>query len=85
MFSRRQFLGGLRLVGTAGLLGLPLQPVAADLYFECHDVADYDQPTRTIINNSFLAGTLRHVGGTWVFYDMSAGPSTPLSLERYYA
>jgi hypothetical protein len=57
----------------------------ADLYFECHDVADYDQPTRTIINNSFLAGTLRHVDGKWVFYDMSAGPSTPLSLDRYYA
>jgi hypothetical protein len=57
----------------------------ADLYFECHDVADYDQPTRNIINNSFLAGTLRNVGGKWVFYDMSAGPSTPLSLDRYYA
>ena len=57
----------------------------ADLYFECHDVADYDQPTRNIINNSFLAGTLRHVGGKSVFYNMSAGPSTPLSLNRYYA
>ena len=57
----------------------------ADLYFECHDVADYDQPTRMIINNTFLAGTLRKVGGQWVFYDMSAGPSTPLSLDRYYA
>ena len=57
----------------------------ADLYFECHDVADYDQPTRHIINNTFLAGTLRNVGGKWVFYDMSAGPSTPLSLDRYYA
>jgi len=57
----------------------------ADLYFECHDVADYDQPTRTIINDTFLTGTLRNVGGKWVFYDMSAGPSTPLSLDRYYA
>jgi hypothetical protein len=57
----------------------------ADLYFECHDVADYDQPTRTIINDTFLAGTLRNVGGKWVFYDMSAGPSTPLSLDRDYA
>jgi len=57
----------------------------ADLYFECHDVADYDQPTRTIINDTFLAGTLRNVGGKWVFYAMSAGPSTPLSLDRYYA
>src|SRR5262245_35273144 len=57
----------------------------ADLYFECHDVADYEKPTRTIISDTFLAGTLRHVGGTWLFYEMSAGPSTPLSLDRYYA
>jgi hypothetical protein len=57
----------------------------ASLYFECHDVGDYDQPTRNIINDTFLAGTLRHVGGKWVFYDMSAGPATPLSLDQYYA
>jgi hypothetical protein len=57
----------------------------ASLYFECHDVADYDQPTRNIINDTFLAGTLRNVGGKWVFYDMSAGPATPLSLDQYYA
>ena len=57
----------------------------ASLYFECHDVGDYDQPTRNIINDTFLAGTLRNVGGKWVFYDMSAGPATPLSLDQYYA
>ena len=57
----------------------------ASLYFECHDVADYDQPARNIINDTFLAGTVRNIGGKWVFYDMSAGPSTPLSLDRYYA
>jgi hypothetical protein len=57
----------------------------ADLYFECHDVADYDLSTRSIVNDTFLAGTLRNAGGTWRFYDMTAGPSTPLSLERYYA
>jgi hypothetical protein len=57
----------------------------AELYFECHDVADYDQPTRNISNDTFLAGTLRNVGGKWVFYDMSAGSATPLSLDRYYA
>ncbi|HSF29097.1 MAG TPA: nuclear transport factor 2 family protein [Candidatus Tectomicrobia bacterium] len=57
----------------------------ASLYFECHDVGDYDQPTRNIINDTFLAGTLRHVGGKWVFYDMGAGPATPLSLDQYYA
>jgi len=57
----------------------------ADLYFECHDVADYELPTRTIINDTFLAGTLRNTGGAWLFHDMTAGPSTPLSLDRYYA
>jgi hypothetical protein len=57
----------------------------ASLYFECHDVADYDQPTRNIINDTFLAGTLRNVRGKWVFYDMSAGPATPLSLDHDYA
>jgi hypothetical protein len=57
----------------------------ASLYFECHDVADYDQPTRNIINDTFLAGTLRNVNEKWVFYDMSAGPAAPLSLDRYYA
>jgi NitT/TauT family transport system substrate-binding protein len=29
-FSRRQFLGGLTLAGTAGLLGLHPRPVAAE-------------------------------------------------------
>ena len=64
---------------------IAVRDAEADLYFECHDVADYDQPTRNIINDTFLAGTLRNVGGKWVFYDVSAGPSTPLSLDRYYA
>jgi hypothetical protein len=57
----------------------------ATLYFECHDVADYDQPARNIINDTFLAGTLRNVDGKCVFYDMTAGPATPLSLDQYYA
>jgi hypothetical protein len=57
----------------------------ATLYFECHDVADYDQSTRRIINDTFLAGTLRDVGGKWVFYDMRAGLAAPLSLDQYYA
>ena len=57
----------------------------ASLYFECHDVADYGQPTRKFISDTFLAGTLRNVSDKWLFYDMSAGPATPLSLDRYYA
>lgn len=54
------------------------------LYFECHDVADYDQPSRNIINDTFLRGTVRKVGGKWKFAQMTAGPSTPLSLDHYY-
>jgi len=56
----------------------------ATLYFECHDVADYDQPTRNIINDTFLRGTLRKHEGRWKFHQMAAGPSTPLSLDHYY-
>jgi hypothetical protein len=55
------------------------------LYFECHDVADYDQPTRNIINDTFLSGSVRKINDRWVFADMSAGPSNPLSLDHYYA
>jgi NitT/TauT family transport system substrate-binding protein len=29
-WTRRRFLGGLRVAGTAGLLGLPARPVAAE-------------------------------------------------------
>jgi hypothetical protein len=54
------------------------------LYFECHDVGDYDLPTRFIANDSFLGGTVSNVGGNWVFSDMTAGKSFPLSVEHYY-
>jgi hypothetical protein len=54
------------------------------LYFECHDVGDYDLPSRFIASDSFLAGTIRRVGGSWVFWDMTAGKSFPLSFDHYY-
>lgn len=54
------------------------------LYFECHDIGEYDKPTRTIAVDTFLAGTLRRVEGRWVFFDMTAGKSSPLSLDHYY-
>jgi hypothetical protein len=54
------------------------------LYFECHDVGDYDLPTRFIASDSFLAGTLRHICGNWVFWKMTAGNSAPLSVDHYY-
>jgi SnoaL-like domain len=54
------------------------------LYFECHDVGDYDQPTRTIAGDTFLAGTVKRLEGNWVFWDMTAGSSSPLSMDHYY-
>ena len=34
----------------------------ARLYFECHDIGDFDLATRFIATDTFLAGTLRRVG-----------------------
>ena len=62
----------------------------AFLYFECHDVGNFatgqfDDPTvKTIVNDTYLAGTLRNVRGNWVFWSMTAGPSSPLSYDTYY-
>jgi len=56
----------------------------AYLYFECHDVANYGNPSRTIANDTFLAGTVRFEAGRWVFADMTAGPASPLSPDHYY-
>lgn len=54
------------------------------LYFECHDVGDYDLSTRFIASDTFLGGTVSNVGGNWVFADMTAGRSFPLSVGHYY-
>jgi hypothetical protein len=54
------------------------------LYFECHDVGDYDLASRFIASDTFLAGTLRHVHGSWVFWYMTAGRAFPLSFDHYY-
>jgi hypothetical protein len=54
------------------------------LYFECHDVGDYDQPTRAIVTDLFLAGTVKRVRGKWVFWDITGGSSSPLSADTYY-
>src|SRR2546422_1239834 len=56
----------------------------AFLYFECHDVGNFaggafeDPTVKTIVNDTFLAGTLRNAGGNWLFWNMTAGPSSPL-------
>ena len=62
------------------------------LYFECHDIGDFSTPIfendpnhpKTIVNDTYLAGTLRNIQGNWVFYNMTAGPSSPLSYDTYY-
>ena len=64
----------------------------AFLYFECHDIGDFSTPIfendpshpTTIVNDTYLAGTLRNIQGNWVFYNMTAGPSSPLSYDTYY-
>ena len=62
----------------------------AFLYFECHDIGDFatgnfdDLAVNKIVNDTFLAGTVRNIGDTWVFWNMTAGPSAPLSYDTYY-
>jgi hypothetical protein len=58
--------------------------VEASLYFECHDVGDFELPTRAIASDTFLAGTVRNVRGKWVFSNMTAGTALPLSVNHYY-
>jgi ketosteroid isomerase-like protein len=62
----------------------------AFLYFECHDIGNFatgafgDPAVNTIVNDTFLAGALHNIGGNWVFWNMTAGPSSPLSYDHYY-
>lgn len=61
-----------------------LQGGEAWLYFECHDVGNYDQPDRSIVSDTFLAGTIRHGHDAWFFHSMTAGKAAPLSFDHYY-
>ena len=54
------------------------------LYFECHDVGSFDTDSRFIAADAFLAGTIRRVGGRWLFGNMTAGSARPLSADHYY-
>ncbi len=56
----------------------------AALYFECHDIGDYDLPSRYFAADLFLAGTIRNLNGKWVFSNMVAGKAFPLSPDHYY-
>jgi hypothetical protein len=40
--------------------------------------------SRFIASDTFLAGTLRKVDDSWVFFDMTAGSAFPLSVDHYY-
>jgi hypothetical protein len=56
----------------------------AFLYFECHDIGDFDLPSRFIASDTILAGTLRKIGGQWLFSNMFGGSASPLSVDHYY-
>jgi hypothetical protein len=56
----------------------------AFFYEECHDVEDFDLPSRFIAADSFLAGTLHKIKGKWVFSNMFGGSANPLSVDHYY-
>ena len=55
----------------------------AFFYEECHDVGDFDLPSRFIAADTFLAGTLRKIGGRWLFSNMFGG-NAPLSIGQYF-
>jgi ketosteroid isomerase-like protein len=63
----------------------------AFLYFECHDIGNFltgqfdDKSVKSIVNDSYLAGTLRNIQGNWQFWYMTAGSSSPLSYDTFYA
>ena len=63
---------------------IEVQGTEALFYEECHDVGDFDQPSRTIAADSFLAGFLRKIDGRWVFSQMFGGSASPLTLDHYY-
>jgi ketosteroid isomerase-like protein len=69
---------------------IDVQGDEAFLYVECHDIgefttASFDDPAvKTIASDTFLAGTLRKSCDDWLFWQMTAGPSSPLSFDHYY-
>ena len=54
------------------------------LYFECHDVGDFDQPNRSIVADLYLGGAVKNVDGKWMFWDMTSGSGATLSPDHYY-
>ncbi|HYK90845.1 MAG TPA: nuclear transport factor 2 family protein [Acidobacteriota bacterium] len=56
----------------------------AFLYFECHDIGDFDLPTRYIASDTYVGGTVRKVNGKWLFWNVTSGKALPLSVNHYY-
>lgn len=56
----------------------------AFLYFECHDIGDFDLPSRFIAADTFVGATVRRVGGKWVFWNATSGKASPISVDHYY-
>jgi hypothetical protein len=56
----------------------------AFFYEECHDIGNFDLPTRYIASSTFLAGTLRKAQDAWLFWIMNGGSASPLSINHYY-
>lgn len=56
----------------------------AFLYFECHDVGNFDLATRFFAADTFLAGEVRRIEDRWVFWNMTAGKALPLSIDHDY-
>jgi hypothetical protein len=64
---------------------IQVQGNEAFLYFECHDIGNFADPVlRSIVNDTYLAGTLHNNASDWQFWNMTAGPSSPLSYDTYY-
>jgi hypothetical protein len=56
----------------------------AFLYFECHDIGDFDLPSRFIAGDTFVGATVRRVEGKWVFWNATSGKASPISVDHYY-
>jgi NitT/TauT family transport system substrate-binding protein len=86
-FSRRRFLKGLTLVGTAGLLGLCPRPIAAELPPETTKLRLFEGPI-TCIAPQWVAQDLLYSEGftdvqyvTWGRQTQARGPEVLLSGE----
>jgi hypothetical protein len=56
----------------------------AFLYFECHDIGDFDLATRFITADTFVGATVHRVRGKWLFWNVTSGKASPLSVNHYY-